>query len=169
MSHSNNTSIAYAVVHIASGAAAEERGLSAGVLARAPGDGAPGIVRDMATTLRMELVEVRTPNIEYHPGAINAVAYDQFEKAVATGRPVLVLLDEAHGAQDGVLKALASAFAARVEEQPCAIVAISTSAGEKHVAIELAAGLGVDAGRIIMHRTEEENQRMLDRILGAMN
>lgn len=170
MNHYNNVSIAYAVVSLAGafGNSEGEGRIVFGVLSRAPGDGAPAIIAEMASALRMELVDVRAPHIEYHPGAINAVVHDQFEKAVATGRPVLVVLDEAHGAQDGVLAALSSAFAKRVEGQPCAVLAISTTAGEKKVAEQLAKGLDWDIGRIVMHRTDDENQRILNRVLGAM-
>lgn len=168
--HHTNVSIAYAVLATAGAfnrSPDDEGRLCVGVLARAPGDGAVHIAREMAQALGMTLVEVRCPNIEYHPGAINAVAYDQVETAVGMGKPVLIVLDEAQSAAGGVLEALASAIQKRVEEQPVAVLAITTMAGERNVADRLAEGLGWDAGRIAMHRTDEENRRLLEGVLAA--
>lgn len=165
----NSASIAYAVTNLASQFEVGGPGqIAAGVLSRAPGDNAPNIVRSMAQTLDMELVDVRTPHVEYHPGALNAVAHDQVERAVATGRPVLIVLDEAHGAETGVVRALTAAIAERIEVQPCILIAISTSSGERQIVEYMADGLGVETGTISQYRTLDENLRLLNRITAAM-
>lgn len=167
----NTASIAYAVISMARSMPSDTPGahLTVGVLARAPGDGTQAICREIAAAMGMEVLEIRAPHIEYHTGAMSVGCGVPFEQAVATGKPVLVILDEAHGAQNGVLPALVRIMAKRVEAQPCAILAISTMAGEKAVAEQLAEGLDWDVGRIAMHRTDAENARLVERVAAAMN
>lgn len=172
MSHETNVSIAYAVVNVAGGFSHGRDGappsrLVAGVLSRAPGDGAPAVCREIAEALRMEVLEIRMPHIEYHTGAMSVAVGVPFEKAVATGKPVMVILDEAQSAGQCVLEAVMRIMSARIENQPCAVLAITTSAGERGVAERMAEGLGIDVGRIAMHRTDEENARLVDRVLTA--
>lgn len=168
--HHTNVSIAYAVISIAGGfhkTPSEYSAFAVGVLARAPGDGAMTIARDIGTAIDMEIVEVRCPTIEYHPGAINAVAYGQVKKAVATDKPVLIILDEAQGADTAVLEVLISAIAKRVENRPVAVLAITTAAGENNVAQRLANGLEWSVDRIAMHRTDQENARLLQKFVAT--
>jgi hypothetical protein len=169
--HYNNVSIAYAVVNIA-GAMTHGRSslpgrLAVGILSRAPGDGAPAICSELSTALGMEVLDIRMPHIEYHTGAMSVGIGVPFEEAVATGKPVMVILDEAQSAEPGVLEAAMEIIAKRVEGQPCAILAITTVNGERGVAERLAKGLGWDMDRIAMHRTEEENARLAERVLAA--
>ena len=169
--HYNNVSIAYAVVNIA-GAMTHGRSslpgrLAVGILSRAPGDGAPAICGELSSALGMEVLDIRMPRIEYHTGAMSVGIGVPFEEAVATGKPVMVILDEAQGAEAGVLEAAMEIISKRVEGRPCAILAITTINGERGVAERMAKGLGWDMDRIAMHRTEEENARLAERVLGA--
>lgn len=164
--HHSNVSIAYAVVNIAGGFSHGREGalpsrLSAGILSRAPGDGAQTICREIATAIGMEVFEVRTPQIEYHTGAMSMGVGEPFEEIVARDKPVMVILDEAQSAQLRVLEAIMGILDRRVEKRPCAVLAITSSSGERRVAERMAEGLGVDVDRIAMHRTDEENRRLL--------
>ncbi len=163
----DSTSIARALLLTLESAPCGHPRLTAGVLCRAPGDAAVEIATRTAEALGMEVVKVRLAGFEYHPGAINLFAHDRFEAAVAKGRPVLVIFDGAHEADRGLLPVLASAVAKRVEEQPCAILAICTSAGLDGVVADLAEGLEVDASRIAAGRTSAENARLAEWVARA--
>lgn len=169
--HQTNVSIAYAVLATAGGFHRDPEDddvLTAGVLAHAPGDGAIPIAREIAGALRMEVVEIGCEGIELHPGAINLVAHGRIEPAVALGRPVLILLTGAHGADPGVIEALCSATRRRVEDRPVTLIAITTTAAERMVAEKMARGLGWDVGQVAMHRTDAENRRIVERIAAAI-
>lgn len=171
--HQTNVSIAYAVVNVAGGFShghdeTPPSRLAAGVLSRAPGDGATKICTEIANAIGMEVLDVRMPQIEYHTGAMSMGVGEPFELVVAKGRPVMVILDEAQSAQPCVLEAIMGIIDKRVEDQPCAVLAITTSAGERGVAERMAKGLGVDVASIAMHRSDAENSRILERVINAM-
>lgn len=164
-----NASIAFSVIALSSSfdKTCAEKQLAMGVLARTPGDGALTIARGIGEAVGMEIVDVRCPHVEYHPGAINVIAYNYVEPAIATGKPVLIILDEAQSAEAGVIEALIEAIVARVEDQPVAVLAITTAAGEQTVAKRMAAGAEWSPDRIAMHRTDAENARLIEKFMKA--
>lgn len=165
--HHNNVSIAYAVVNVAGAMNLADRRLAVGILSHAPGDGTITIAREIAKGLNMELLDIRMGQIEYHPGALDNVIAEPFERALSTGRAVMIVLDEAHAAAPGVVEATMSIIAKRIENQPCAVLATSLASREKMVAIQMAAGLDCSRDRIVMHRTANENARIVEKFLQA--
>jgi len=163
--HHNNASIAYAVVNLAMSMTTP--GITAGILSRAPGDGAGHITRELAMALDMAILEIRMGQIEYHPGALSLEIGEPFERAVSTGKPIMVILDEAHAAPAGSIEAAMQIIDKRIEGQPCAVLAITTSAGENKIAQRMAAGMNWDTGRIAMHRTANENARLVEKFINA--
>jgi hypothetical protein len=163
MTLADTASIAYAVVSLAQSG----EPLAAGVLSAGSREEAAGIAAATGAALGMATVVVDMPGIEYHPGAIGAVAYDQVEKAVATEAPVLFVLDRADGSQRCVLAAIASAIRVRTEEEPCVLLALTSTRLEDGVARETAEGLEVPVDRIARFRTAEENRLLVEAVLGA--
>jgi hypothetical protein len=162
----NDASIASAVVQLASAFddAPVQGRVAACVLSRIPGDGAPRLVRAVAETLGLETVVLRLSGIGEDLPALAPVA-ERMDTAMATGRPVLILLDEAHSAPPLVLAPIAAMAAAHEWDQPCLILAISTSAGERDVARQLAQGMRTGEDEIAMHRTADENLRLVHRLI----
>lgn len=162
----NDASIAQAVVQLAS--AFDDEPLpgrtAACVLSRIPGDGAPRLVRAVAETLGLETVVLRMSGVGEDMPAMEPVAA-RIDDAMATGRPLLILLDEAHAAAPLVLASIAAMAAAHEWDQPCLILAISTSAGEHEVARQIARGMRIAENEIAMHRTADENMRLVHRIM----
>jgi hypothetical protein len=163
MSLADTASIAQATITLAG----TGQPLAAGVLTCFPGDCVVETTRATGEALGMEVVEIRMLDIEYHPGALNHVAYYQVEPAVATGRPVLFMLVGADYAQRCVLAAIASAISKRVEEAPCVILALSRMCGERDVLEQVAEGLDRETNEVLCFRTAEEERRLIEEMLEA--
>ena len=157
-----NASIAYVVISLAGAFGPVNRPgqLAAGVLTRLPGTGALSTSRAIGEALGMEVLEIRLGQIEYHPGALDLGAYEPVEKAIASNKPVLIILDEADCAQPGVLPAVMTAIAMRAGNQPCAVLATVGEGADKEVARQMADGLGREVSSIIMRRTDAELQTL---------
>lgn len=162
----NDASIAHAVVQLAGVFDDEPLAgrTTACVLSRIPGDRAPRLACSVAEALGLETVILRMGAVGGDMPALEPVAA-MIDTAMATGRPVLILLDEAHAAEPLVLASISAMAAAHEWDQPCLILAISTSAGEHEVARQIAQGMRVAGNEIAMHRTADENMRLVQRII----
>lgn len=167
MSLENNASIAHAVLLAIQSAGDGDKGLGLCVLSHAPGDGAGAIAAATAKAVGMDVVTTRLAGFESHPGAINLLAHDRFAAAVGDGRPVLLVVEAAHEGDGDLLSAITREIAKRVEDQPCAMLAITTTAGESMVARQLARGAGVDDSDVPMSRTASENARLAEAVARA--
>ncbi len=139
----------------------------ASVVSHAPGDGAPKILTQIASSMGMETCEIDMLEHEYHPGAIAALMESQVDPSIAKGRSVIFILTRSHEAPTGLIAAVVRNISARTNDQTVKMVAITTSAGEKRVAKALAMGLDVDEGRVERYRTQDENLRLAEKFLKA--
>lgn len=142
--------------------------VTAGVLSRAPGDGAPLLLRNVAHVLGLETLVLRAANMEDDPHVMDVRVDAPIRQVVEIGKPVLVVIDEAHSAPRSVVRKIASATLRAAQAQPCLVVAICTSPAERVISEEIAEGLERNVAEIAMHRTADENQRLMRRIVEAM-
>lgn len=166
----NNASVAQALISLAGAFedVAEHGCVAGGLLARAPGDGALRVLKELAWTLGLRVVELRASVLENDPEDLDVRARSVIDFAMSGHKPVLVLIDEAHGAAAGILNEICSHVMAVTDERPSLVLAVCTSAAEQGVAEDMAAGLDRPVESIAIHRTADENQRLIRRIVEAM-
>jgi len=164
MTLENSASIAHAVVTLAQSGTP----LVAGVLTHGLHDDAARIAADVGRSIGMETLVIDMAGIEYHPGALNLVAYDRVEPATATGRPVLFVLKEADLADNCVVAAMCTIIQRRLGNAPCAILALTSDIGEDRVSAQVAEGLDGHVGQVIRSRTSAENARMIEDAIARM-
>lgn len=162
----HTVSIAYAVISMAASISRNEGGkVVAGVISSPPGMGVLHTSTQVAAALGMEVLEIRMPHVEYHPGSLDLSVYEPAEKAFAAGGPVLIMLDEASSAQAGVIECAMKGIATRVGQGTCAVLANAVPGKDLDVALQMADGLGVNVEHIMVTRSNEEMKEILERLL----
>ncbi len=160
----NNASIAQAVITLAHGGAP----LVAGVLTHEIGDDAADIAQRAAEAIGMHVGRIETDGIECHPGALNLVAMRQVEPAIATGLPVMFILNDAGYASRRVVPAMCSIIEKHLGRAPCAILALTVDIHEAGVAAEIAEGLDGHVQQVASMRTSRENARLIEDAVARM-
>lgn len=149
----NNFSIAYAALYAARSDNYNPTGAKGRLIpatqVRLPGTGSSAMLKEMAEIHEMEFLDIRMTQIEFHPGAMDMEISERFERAVATGKSVMIVLDEADGAEAGLLESAMKIVEARIEKQTCVLFAITSGEAEQNVVARMGEGLGINPDRIM--------------------
>lgn len=140
--------------------------LSAGVLTQGPTENGSGIIHSVFREIGMLVVSIDMRDLDDHPRTIRSVAVDQIEPALDRRCPVLILLENEHLSASRVTEAICSAIAARTEDHPCTILALTTAEHEVATAGRIMEGLDQEIS-ILMQRTLSENRRLLNAAIGG--